>query len=686
MTYARDENVQALAQAFGADVRDIDAKAEAAPRAFANRDELVSSPGDTFQIAEAEGVLYRRSPGLALPGLNNWRPLNDTLDIRHVGSVSELSSDFVGRFMQAANDAADNGWTLNVSRKADGTPYEYRFIDHTLSGDLRIQFDRNALFIPAPNFQHFPTNGSQGPFKITAWPYSAASDGVLSGMLVDGVTETKFVQGTHFTVSGDEVTLTAVPSPTSTFVAVARKDALQFRSSLGAGRKLILSGDLSIDLSRIGYAIASASGSGLTLTNIDHWAVERLWVSSPSGYGSAALDRRGDSAFVPLGFKTGYANRIHAEGMNDLAVYATGGASSGHEDDPQSLYIGSIHAKRCSAGMKYVRQGEQAYIGSIHLVECGTGYLSGLTDGIPTGQGVHIGSINAIRLGRRALDVRGMPQGGLHVNAISVRDIGYLPDGLTAEDAPAAIYMQGAAGIQVDYLDVRQRDWTAPAGTAAVQMASSGNFGNRVLGGWVSGLAAGVRETGATTNDVGNSFTMTMKDVATPIDSAGAMQTHYDLIVLTEVAGAVTQKRVNNLWSERLTGTPTLMLAGATNSPVYSYTLQTLLYRRMLDYVEFNLQIQGIITHSEPSGRSLRVYLPAAITNAGAVALPVTLGRVQGLTLPANSGLWAEMAPGANYVRFYYRPADGSAPVEVTSSHVTSGVAVRFEVSGAVPV
>ena len=662
-------------------------EAEAAPAVFSSRSALVSAVAVGFlrDTAAADGVLYRRQSGISLPSLNNWRPFDDILDLRHVGSASDLTSDFVGRFRQAVDDAAARGWDLRISQKSDGTPYEYQAIDHTLTGDLRMQFDRGALFMPRRNFQHFPTGGSTGPFTITAWPYTAATDGTLSAMLVSGTTETKLNQGADFSVTGNVATLTVAPPVGSTLVLVSRRDAIQLRGTPGSGQRLILDGDININLSRIGYAIASASGSGLSLTGVDHWAVGRLWCVSPAGYGAASLDKRGDSAFTPLNYRTGSIDRVYAEGMNDLAVYASGGASTGTGDDPQSLYIGSIYAKRCSAGMKLVRQGEQATVGAIHLVECGTGYLSGITDGISTGQGVHIGSINAIRLGRRAFDVRDTPQGGVHVGAISVRDIGYLPDGVTAENAPAVVYLQGAAGVQVGYLDVRQRDWPTPTGVPAVLVAGSGNHGNRILGGWVTGLSRGIQETGATTNDVGNSYTMTLKDVATPIDTAGALQTHYDLTILTTSGGTVTQRRLNNLIGERQTGTPTLLLAGATGTPTYSYTMQNLTWRKALDYAEFTVQVQGIITHSE-TGRSLRVSFPTELTNQLAQAVPLTLGRVQGLTLPANSGLFAEMVPSGATARLYYRPTDGSPAVEVTSSHVTTGVAVRIEMSGAIPV
>lgn len=675
------------------------------PRGFASRPDFLNweATNDSKDglVTFADGLGYEHSEGYSLPGLSNWRPFGDVLDIRHAGSTSDLSSDFVGIFEQAAIDAANRGWTLNVGPKADGTPYEYRFIDHTLANDLRVTFDNKTILLPAKNFQHFPTGGTVGPFSITDFPYDAGTDLPLSAMLVSGATETKFVQDVDFTVSGTSITLTASPPAGSTFVAINNHDALRFRSVSGNGRKLIVDGTVNIDLSNVGYALASASGSGLSTSNVDHIMLNRLWVKSPAGYGSASLDKRGDSGFVPLNYKSCQVNHIHAEGMNDLAVYSTGGGNAGStEDDSRGLQIGSIYAKRCGTGAKHVRQAENAYIGSISLEECGTGFLCGDTGGIGSGGGIHIGSINAIRLGRRALDLRDY-KGGLHVGAISVRDIGFLPDGVTPENAPSGVWFGGnVVGVQVDCLDVRQRDWSTPAGAPALQATGDNNYGNRILGGWIEGLDTGIKETGAVTNDVGNIYTLSMKDVATPIDTSGALQTHYDLILLSESDGTITQRRINNLWSETVTtDEPTFLLAGPAGEPSYSYATQELSYQRMLDYTQFTLSIQGNITHTE-TGKVLRIVLPSGISNAAPHPSPTILGRAIGLSLPsmddgsppAEGQQWGDVyaeiraVSSTNHISLYYRPAGEGAPVEISSDHIVSGSTVRFEISGIVRV
>ena len=736
MTVARIEDVSALARAFGADMGEVKPnvrknafdmsraplpsddetqgyevgsrwqhegqewlrteagwvavpRADATPAAFDSRDDLVAADDVAANSAIADGVLYRRAEGLSLPGLNNWRPLNDTLDIRHTGSTSELTSDFAGRFQQAVDDASAQGWGLHVSQKADRTPYEYEGIDHALTGgDLTLSFEKGAVLYPTTNFQAWPTNGGVGPFAITDFLYSVASHGALSAMLVTAAgVESKLSPGTHFTVSGNRVTLTTAPPAGSHLVVSTNRYAIQLRSTRDNGRRVDITGDLNIDLSRSGYVISSAAGSGLSLHSVDHWSVERMRVWSSAGYGSAPLDKRSDTALVPMTYKSGYVGRLHVSGMNDLALYATGNSSAGPEDDAVALQVGTIYASRCAGGAKLVRQAGHSHIGSIIARECGTLFLLGKTDdNVPLSNSIHVGSINGVRIGRRALDAREVPPGGLHVGAISVRDIGFMPDGVTPEESPAGVFLQAAAGVQIDYLDVRQKDWPTPAGVPALQVSGEGNYGNRILGGWVEGLSHGIRETGSTTNDVGNSYSLTLKDVATPVDTSGAMQTHYDLIVLSEAAGTVTQKRLNSLFSERETGTPTFLLAGASASPSYSYVHQKLTYRRMLDYVEFALQIQATITHSEPSPRSFRIILPSAITNSHTAPVPVTVGRISGLTLPSNDGVWGEVPPGSAYVRFYYRPSSGAEPVEITSAHVTSGSGVRIELAGTVPV
>ena len=655
---------------------------------FASRADAESEPKPpTLSLVSAvEGgrlMQWVRNPAAPYLG-GGWGPAGGVLDLRHVASVSDLSNDFSGIFEQAAHDAAMHGWELFVSQKSDGTPYEYDFIDHTLADNLSIQFEHNALLMPRQNFQHFATNGQAGPFTITEFLYDAAAHGPLSAMLVTASgAETKLDQGVGFEVIGNSVTLASAPPSGSTFVVTKRKDALQIRSSPGNGRRLLLSGDINIDLSRMGYAISSASGSGLTLTNIDYQAIERLWVRSPAGFGAHPLAKRGDSGFVPLGFKSLYASLVHVTGANDLAVYASGGGSSGPADDPYALHIGAIQADRCSTVMKYVRQGEAAYIGSINARECGTGFLSGVTGGIGTASGIHIGSINCTKLSRRALDVRDTPQGGLHVGAISVRDMGFMPDGVTAVGDAAGVFFNGVAGAQIDYLDIRQRDWPTPSGRPAVQVGGSNNHGNRINGGWVDGLEIGISETGSTVNDVGNSFTMTMKNVSTPISSSGALQTHYDIIALSESGGIVTQRRLNNLFGERQSGVPNFLLAGPAGNPDYAYTIQELTFIRCLDFIRFNLRIQGSITHTE-NARPLRIALPPAITNGSSSQVPVQIGRANGINHDQGD-LFAEITPGMNDIRFYQRPVAGGGVVEITTDNFTSGTTLRFEVSGIVP-
>lgn len=685
MTYALDANTRALAAAMGAAVGDVDAKAEAAPKSFQDRDALIAGISSTMQMAEADGVLYRRESGLALPGLNNWRPLDDTLDLRHVGSTSELSSDFVGRFQQAANDAAAQGWKLRVSRKADGTPYEYQFLDHTLTGDLRMDFDSTALLKPAQNFQHFVTGGSRGPYTITAFPYDAATHGPLSAMMVTASgSETKLVPGTDFTVEGNTVTLLADPPADGVFAVASRKDAMRLVSTSGAGHHLSITGEIAVDLSGVGYVFASASGSGLALDGIDHVYMERLRVKSPAGYGGAPLDRRGDSAMTLLVNKSAYIGQIHATGLNDLALYASGGGNAGRTDNSRGLYVGSIYAERCTAGAKVVRQGEQAYFGSLNLVECGNGFITGTTDGLYNGGGIHIGSLNAVKMGRRPLSVQNLHNGSLHVGALSVRDLGYLPDGVTRSSGTCGIFLQDCSGVQVDYLDIRQEEWPSPpagAVVAAVQVDGADVYGNRVLGGWIEGLDTGLLKTGSTTGNHGNEFTLILKNCAAPVNSTGLDALKYDLTTITEAGGVVSSAKMSNVLGRKETGTPTFNLSGAANAPVYAYTEQRLTYQNTPMGLQFSMVIAGTVTHTE-TGKELRVYLASRTVNSFAAALPVTLGRATGIQCPAGETLFAVMPPGANYVVLRSRKASGAAPTTITSDHVATGQALTIEISG----
>ena len=613
-----------------------------------------------------------------------WKPANGVLDVRMTGSTSDIENDFPGLFNQAAVDATNNDWVLNVSQKVDKSPYVYDFLEHTLTGNLKVNFDSRAVLLPSVNHQYFVTNGSTGPFTITDFAYSQSVHGPLSAMRVtaDGV-ETKLTQGVHFTVTGQVVNLTSNPPAGSFLVVSTSRYAVRFRSTVGSGQRVDITGVLNIDLNNSGYIIASGSGSGLGITNVDHWDIERIRVWSDYGYGSAPLDKRGDSAFCPLAFKTGRVGHIDARGMNDLALYASGSSSTDHDDDGGGLQVGSIYAERCSTVAKLARQTGHAHIGSIVSSDCATGFLIGVTDDdLPAGGGIHIDSINSVRMSRRVLDVRDVVEGGITVGSISVRDIGYLPGGTTIAETPAAVFLSGAKSVQVGYLDVRWRDWTVPAGFPAVQL-SGVNHGNRINGGWVERAVYGIRETGSAINHTGNVFTLTMKDVTTPFVSAGTSQSVYDLTVLVETSGVVSTKRVMS--SNRSTATPTLLLAGATSSPSYSYTFQDLSYQVQNSVAKFWLRVQGVITHSESTGRPLRIVLPSSLVNSMPFSVPVTLGRVSGLSIPVDN-VYAEIPPGFSYIRFYHIPSGGGDPVEITAQHVATGVNIRFEISGDLPV
>ena len=637
-------------------------------------------------VVNAEGLSHRRDTGFDLPALNNWRPADNILDIRHTGSSSDLSSDFAARFQQACDDAGAQGWTLRMSPIDDGSPYEMVYIDHTLTNDLHIHFEKRARWFKQTDFQDFPTEGTTGPFVITAWPYDASA--MLSAMLVGSDnSETKLDQNTDFTVSTSApytVTLTATPPAGSTLRVADRGNALRLRGTPNNGRRLYMTGYMNIDLSRAGYVIASASGSGLGLTGIDNvqfdGTLECYNNHLVNGYEAEPLNKRADSAFVPFTFKRLKMGTVIARGMCDIAVYASGGATASFADRARSLRIDHIYAERCSTAMKYVRRGEQATIGSIHIRECATGFVQGVTSGLETGGGIQIGHINGVRVSRRLVDWRQSPQGCNHIGAVTCRDFGFLSDGETLGNGPAGLFMAECAGLTVGNLDIRQREWPTPTNVAAIQASGENNFGNRVLSGYIDGLPIGIRETGGITNDTGCEYKLTLKDCATPLSIPSESDTLYDLTLLTESAGTITTTHKRRL-SIRRSFTPVMLHAGRTppehheqdgTGVIDSNGLFTFTARVRVNNWEFT-----------PTDAQLRIELPhvCQAPPGELVVLPVSV--LSGINAPAtNVEYVAEIPGGQSYARIRWKNTANNDRGLISDANMTSGSTVILQVSG----
>lgn len=674
---------------------------EGAGDLVADRDDLVewntifgeSQPIGKVLWVDGVGWQYDPTVGLALPGLNNWKPFGDALSTRHLGSDSELSSDFVGRLRDAIDWAGARKLAVALDPKRDGTPYEYSGgIDHTLLDDCRMIFHPNAVLRPNPNFQHFTTGGAVGPFEITDFIHDPDTDLPLSGMLVeaDG-TETKFVKDTNFTVEKSplRVTLSVAPPAGSFFVACTSIYALRLRSTSGNGRRFDGSGRLTIDGSNLGYAIASGSGSGFGLTNIDTWTMDGEiygYTGSNTGYGAGPLDKRGDSLFVPLGFLSGVFNRLRGVGWSDLVLYGSGNSSNDLSDDAKGLIGNLIISDRCNTVGKYERQGRRGIIHAIQMINSRCAWIRGETGAVLTGSTMHIGSIMAERTGDRLIDIRECPQGGFYVGSIHSEDIGRFPDGATETETPIGVRMNECAGLTVGHLHMRQKEWTSTTDVVGIRAYGDDNYGNVVRSGYIEGYDVGIEETGGTTNDVGNRYTLTMKDVATPLALATGSDTEYRITLLNESGGTITKTRLNSEIGEYITGyVPEYFFPAPAGTVTLSVQLSTLYYRNVGPAIEASVRARTTITHTE-TGKELRIQLPFTVIDPNGSTVPLVVGRANGLSLPADyKRVYAEVASGTDYIRLRYITSAG-ASANVTSDHVPTGTQIWIECSGLLPV
>lgn len=671
-------------------------------------DMQAATPRAGIESIVADGVVLQKDTAssnnfYALHTADGRKWIKDGVaDFRLAGTTSELSSDFEGRFKQFVDDCTKRGVAMHMSAKRDGTPYDgYRYIDHTLTKSLSIVWDKDAVLKPSKNFQHFATGGGTGPFTITDFTYNPASENALSGMLVraDGK-PFKLVSGTDFTVSSTgnvhTVTLNATSVVTSnnaagaTFAVSMGYDALRFRATPGAGVDLRVIGDFSADISDYGFIQASASGSALSVKGIDRWLIDNMWIDSgkDTGPDASILARRGDSGFVPMNQQFGRFGTLNVIGVNDLALYATGdGNASSSSDDGYALLCGVINAQYCNTGAKIVRGLSNARIDLINAYRCNTGYIQGVTGGMATGGGISIGQIKAKFLTRRGFDIRDDLVGGMHLGSLQIEDIGFSQDGNTITTDAAAIQLSSVRGATVDHVSVVQREWGTPTGVPVARAAGDGNYGNAILSGYAKGLTHGVIESGSAAGDVANSYALRLVDCANPYDGTGATNSEFDFTLINTTGTPVSASKLRSDIGTAKTGAPTVELSGAAGTPTVAYTGTNSVRYRIIDkVVYFTVSTQFKITHTE-TGKQLRINLPADILpNASGDQTPVTIGRIQGLNVPAGWGqLFAEMPADKSYIRLGIRAEDTTtATTWVTSDHVTSAETVRMEFSGTI--
>jgi hypothetical protein len=654
---------------------------------------LEATPADGA-IFCAGSQIYQVDAAYNLPGLPGCRPFGGDLSILHYASADALASDFAAQFEGAATLAIANKWKLHMHPLPSGLPYSYEFIDYTMTGNLHVVFYADAIWQPTTNFQHFPTGGLVGPFTVSDFGYDQSTWGDLSAMLVESDdTETGLdittdeMDPQDFFVTGLDVELETAPPAGSTLVVAGRKNALTIRSTIAAGYKLTGTGTFTANLENYGYAIGKASGSGFAPRNITTIYLDMecdVYSAETSGYGAAPLDKRGDSAVVPLGFKSCYIKTVRASRINDLAVYASGDGSSDLTDDAEGLIIDNVIAYRTAAGLKYERQGRGGYVKLIHATECGTAFVRGITGDLPTGSNTHIATVVGTRLGRRVLSITDCPQGGLSFGNVSCEGLGFYPDGVTPVSGAAGIFMSECAMISVDeYSLTRIEDagkWAEPSGVAAVKFSGENNFGNRIKNGSVTGFEIGIEETGGTTNDTGNEVKLLLQGVTTPLSLAAGSDTLYDLTIQTDTAGtiATTYKR---RMSPKVAFTPNLYRSG-TAAPAAAREEGTYIHDPN-GMVHFSADCQVNAWTFTPSGAQIRISLPASCVTLGAEVVTAPVNIIMGVNAPAtNIEYVGEILSGDTSMLIRYKDTASNTSGALTDAHITSGTNVRIKTSG----
>lgn len=639
-------------------------------------------------VADSSQASWSASP--AIVGL---RPEGYALSTDLIGTTSELVSDGKGRIEQAIDDCTANDWKLKINPIRDGSPYEWSYIDHDISGKLHLIFDPDAEIYRTTAFQVFDTDGTTGPFVINAWDYQGAATEGISVMHVDSSgNETILAVTSGYTEalngSNYEITTVATYPIGGYIVAASTKQALGLNGTSGAGDTVIIEGQAKFNMARCGYVLASASGTAFNCTRVDNIEVPGLvhgYGTSASGPDADPQDRRGDTVFTANQYKhLSVTGELRGDYINDLIFYGTGGGSAGDTDNPERAFINYISGLNPRNGFKFVRQTRGAHVNYVNLVDPWAGFAHGITSGLSTGSMISIGSMALRRVRRRGVDI-GETDGSIFIGNLVIEDFGRAAGGGDVQSDAAAVFLSDAHGVTINNLDVRMRDWSAPTSRPAVQLGGSDNWGNRINSGWINGVDIGISETGSTTNDKGNDFNMTMVNVTTPLSLHSDSQATYDITTVTESGGTISATGRLHRKAFKQTFTPNLYFPGQT-PPTHSAEEGTYLFDGS-NSMQFsiNAQVNGW-THSDTG--FVRLSLPSGFeggTLSGeAQTFPVAFYRGVNTAADATalSDVVAVLGDGNDFLQFRYMEEDGTAGNFLDESAFPSGSTVRVIVSG----
>lgn len=686
-------------------------------------DDALPSPAPNGAMAFVGGKELTKNATAGAIGayINNWAPPDDVLTTNHVGTSSDIATDFKGVAEEMIDVAMNKGYVAYFEAPPDGSPFEYTYFRPTISGKvLRVRGDRNAEFYPVNSFQTFDTNGVQTVFVHSSilWDWEGPSEGYGAEFIYidpDDL-ETKRVKltiGVDIDVAlNGSVYEWTVYLPVSvqegldgydpedpriplldggTLKIVSARGAFAVNAATGSGAELHWDGFFRLNVSRGGIAISSGGRSGFGHVGVDHiyhGGFIHTYGSALSGPDAAPIDQRGDGNYVPLGFLTMQGNgTVIGDYLCDVGgIYASGdGETTGETGDPIYCQLPNIVARNCALVLKDTRKIQSGFAPSVIGLDCKNFYVNAPQDGFQQGENFTMGYGRAVRTQRRVLDIRNNT-GLIRINDLSIEDFGMETDGETPADGAHGIFLSGAKGVSCNVRATRRR-WDAPS-AALVTFDGDETQGNRIHGvarGYDNLVSNSVNDTLAAGNDVDirhDGATTLYDATAAGIDNIRRKFTN----ILTD---EVVEKSVFPV----INTSPAFIIAGAVNSPTITMstdpdpTLSDTVIEKRLDgdMMWFNLAAQGSVTHTE-TAKAFRILLDFSADNSAGNQIPLTVGRITGITPPSNTAnLHAYIGDETNHIEFLWK-IQGTGQTLLTTDHIASGATPVIQVSGIVPI
>ncbi|WP_156874893.1 hypothetical protein [Sulfitobacter alexandrii] len=636
-------------------------------------------------MAFADGVSFKKdSSAPASAYLNLWVPPDDILTTNHMGSSSDIASDFKGIAEEMIRMSGLKGWIAHFKAPPDGTPFRYSYLDFLTTGRIvRIRGDRNAEFFPEERFQVFDCDGSTTMFDLNPaiWAYDGSSEGFQAGVIAaDGSTETKLTVGTDISIAQVggvwRLTTTTAPAGGTKLKVISARSAMSF-SAGGTGAELHWDGHFRINLSESGQVKSAGGRSGLAPKGIDHLrhgGIVHIYGSPTSNFEAPFLDQRGDSGFVPVDFKTMIGNGvIIADYLCDCGIYVSGGGAAGDtSDDPLMCVLPSLLTRGTGQVLKDTREMNYGYAPYVFGVDQYGGYVNAAQDGISQGQNFVINHARFVKTRRTPVDLRASNH-PVTINHLSVEDFGYEPDGeggLNAVNGAEGIWFNSSRGATVKQAEFTLREWPAPEGFV-VRFEGDECYGNRFEGvaiGYDNLVRNRVTSTAAAANSVHirhtDATTLYTTEGGTAIDNVRHIFENMD-----------TDERIARLHVPKIFLTE-IYHGGETPPAQLNRKLE---YTRDDNgYVEFTLDVQSTGWTFTPSGKTVRVSLPftaASLEGQSFLckALPISgLGKTG-----TNIELVGEIPNGQSYMEFRWRDLSGTSGGLLTDNDHTSNIRLK---------